>query len=94
MENLKNSQFNISGERCAVFERKKTAPGKPQFYLFSLDRKSYISSLYPSSKKGCFKFEKDGQGFILDSGSGEVSQTSDWKKSRRMMDREKEKNAV
>lgn len=55
-----NIVFN--GEVFRVLKRKKEINKKPIYFLFNIEKKIYLSSLYPLGEEGAYLFDVKGQG--------------------------------
>ena len=52
--------IKFKGSKVAVRIRRKDLGKKPLLYLWDIDRACYLSSLFPLSAEGSFKFEVKG----------------------------------
>jgi hypothetical protein len=61
----KGLKITFQGETFAVLERKKQDL-KPKFYLFNIEKKFYLSSLYPTGEENTYYFDvKDDGKYLL-----------------------------
>ena len=47
---------------CLVLTRKKEALNKPKFYLFDVNKKAFITSLYPTKKENIYTIDLKAYG--------------------------------
>jgi hypothetical protein len=62
----KGLKITFQGETFTTLERKKQQDSKPKFYLFNIEKKFYLSSLYPTGEKNTYYFDvKDDGKYLL-----------------------------
>ena len=72
---MKGKKIAFDSQKCIVLERKiKKGSSKPKYYLFNLDTKTYISSLFPTDKESVFYFDYMGNGYHVESNKMTLSQ--------------------
>ncbi len=62
---LKGLVFIFGGNRQVVLKRKNELDKKPQYYVFDLTTKKYLSSLYPTGEPNTYLFDIKGDGSYL-----------------------------
>ena len=63
---IKGKKILFNKAVYTILERKNELDKKPPFYLFDLQSKSFLSSLYPSGETNTYIFDtKEGQKYLL-----------------------------
>jgi uncharacterized GH25 family protein len=62
----KGLKITFQGETFVTLERKKQQDLKPKYYLFNIEKKFYLSSLYPTGEENTYYFDvKDDGKYLL-----------------------------
>jgi len=75
---IKGLKLKLEGSQVYIAERKK--PGKkPKYYLWDLDKKCYVSSLFPTDKIGIYFFDTRDTGidYHLDTNRMKIDRISE-----------------